>query len=90
MMTETLFSLEIHVESVKNIRLPCKLPALCFRLLDFPTMIIHHVPPLRAEKLRQKLLLEDRETMLDELKDRFGHFHFHKGKSCLFLSLIHI
>ena len=88
MMTETLFSLEIHVESVKNIRLPCKLPALCFRLLDFPTMIIHHVPPLRAEKLRQKLLLEDRETMLDELKDRFGHFHFHKGKSCLFKASI--
>lgn len=87
-MTETLFSLEIHVESVKNIRLPCKLPALCFRLLDFPTMIIHHVPPLRAEKLRQKLLLEDRETMLDELKDRFGHFQFHKGKSCLFKASI--
>lgn len=88
MMTETLFSLEIHVESVKNIRLPCKLPALCFRLLDFPTMIIHHVPPLRAEKLRQKLILEDRETMLDELKDRFGHFYFHKGKSCLFKASI--
>lgn len=87
-MTETLFSLEIHVESVKNIRLPCKLPALCFRLLDFPTMIIHHVPPLRAEKLRQKLLLEDRETMPDELKDRFGHFQFHKGKSCLFKASI--
>ena len=87
-MTETLFSLEIHVESVQNLRLPCKLPALCFRLLDFPTMIIHHVPPLRAEKLRQKLLLEDRETMLDELKDRFGHFQFQKGKSCLFKASI--
>ncbi|XP_068684547.1 microtubule-associated protein 10-like [Montipora foliosa] len=87
-MSETLFSLEVHLESVGNLRVPCKLPAVCFRLLDFPTMIIHHIPTLRAEKLRQKLRLEDKETMLDELKDRFGHFQFHKGKSCLFKASI--
>ncbi|XP_068730954.1 microtubule-associated protein 10-like [Montipora capricornis] len=87
-MSETLFSLEVHLESVGNLRVPCKLPAVCFRLLDFPTMIIHHIPTLRAEKLRQKLSLEDKETMLDDLKDRFGHFQFHKGKSCLFKASI--
>ena len=87
-MSETLFSLEVHLESVGNLRVPCKLPAVCFRLLDFPTMIIHHITPLRAEKLRQKLRLEDNETVLDELKDRFGHFQFLKGKSCLFKASI--
>ena len=87
-MTETLFSLEIHVESVENLRVACKLPALCFRLLDFPTMIIHHVSPVDAEKMRQRLRLEDKETLLHELKDRFGNFQFRKGKSCLFKASI--
>ena len=87
-MTETLFSLEIHIESIENLRVSCKLPALCFRLLDFPTMIIHHVSPLEAEKLRQRLRLEDEEALLHELKDRFGNFQFRKGKSCLFKASI--
>ena len=47
-------------------------------------MIIHHVSPVEAEKLRQRLRLEDKETLLHELKDRFGNFQFRKGKSCLF------
>ena len=87
-MAETLFSLEVHVESVESLRVACKLPALCFRLLDFPTMIIHHVSPLDAKKIRQRLRLEDKESLLHELKDRFGNFHFRKGKSCLFKTSI--
>ena len=87
-MTETLFSLEIHVESVENVRVACNLPALCFRLLDFPTMLIHHVSPLEAEKLRQRLRFEGKEKLLHELKDRFGNFQFRKGKSCLFKASI--
>ena len=87
-MTETLFSLEVHVESVEELRMTCKLPALCFRLLDFPTMIIHHVSPVDAEKMRQRLHMEDRESLLHELKDRFGNFQFRKGKSCLFKTSI--
>ena len=87
-MAETLFSLEVHVESVENLRVACKLPALCFRLLDFPTMIIHHVSPLDAEKMRQKLRLEGNESVLQDLKDRFGNFQFRKGKSCLFKASI--
>lgn len=87
-MPETLFSLEIHIESVENLKVSCKLPAFCFRLLDFPTMIIHHVSPVEAEKLRQRLRLEDKDTLLHELKDRFGNFQFRKGKSCLFKASI--
>ena len=83
-MTETLFSLEVHVESVEELRVSCKLPALCFRLLDFPTMIIHYVSPVEAEKMRQRFHMEDREMLLHELKDRFGDFQFRTGKSCLF------
>ena len=87
-MAETLFSLEVHVESVEDLRVPCKLPALCFRLLDFPTMIIHHVSPVDAEKIRQRLRREGKESLLHELKDRFGNFQFRKGKSCLFKASI--
>lgn len=87
-MTETLFSLEVHVESVEELRVSCKLPALCFRLLDFPTTIIHHVSPVDAEKMRQRLRMEGKESLLHELKDRFGNFQFRKGKSCLFKASI--
>ena len=87
-MTETLFSLEVHVESVEELRVSCKLPAFCFRLLDFPTMIVHHVSPVDAEKMRQRLHMEGRESLLHELKDRFGNFQFRKGKSCLFKASI--
>ena len=87
-MTETLFSLEVHVESVEELRVSCKLPAFCFRLLDFPTMIIHHVSPVDAEKMRQRLCMEGKEPLLHELKDRFGNFQFRKGKSCLFKASI--
>ena len=87
-MTETLFSLEVHVEGVEELRVSCKLPALCFRLLDFPTMIIHHVSPMDAEKMRQRLRMEGKEPVLRELKDRFGNFQFRKGKSCLFKASI--
>lgn len=87
-MTETLFSLEVHVESVEELRVSCKLPALCFRLLDFPTMIIHHVSPVDAEKMRQRLRMESKQSLLHELKDRFGNFQFRKGKSCLFKASI--
>ena len=72
------------MESVEALRLPCNLPALCFRLLDFPTLIVHHVSPLEAENLRQKLFLGDNKSAIGGLKDRHGNFQFQKGKSCLF------
>ena len=79
---ESLFSLELHVESVEDLQVLCRLPAVSFRLLDFPTLIIHHVDPTMAERLRQKVLVEAGD--LSDLKDRSGNFQFQKGKSCLF------
>lgn len=87
-MVETLFSLEVHVESVEDLQIACKLPALCFRLLDFPMMIIHHVSPVDAEKLRHRIRMEGKDSVLHALKDRFGNFQFRKGKSCLFKASI--
>ena len=37
---ESLFSLEVVVESVDNILISCYKPAIAFRLLDFPTVVI--------------------------------------------------
>ena len=76
------------MEGVEDVRVACKLPALCFRLLDFPTMIIHHVSPVDAEKIRHRLRMEGKDSVLHELKDRFGNFQFRKGKSCLFKASI--
>ena len=76
------------MESVEDLQIACKLPALCFRLLDFPTMIIHHVSPVDAEKLRHRIRMEGKDSVLHALKDRFGNFQFRKGKSCLFKASI--
>ena len=83
--TETLFSFELHVEIVEELRVSCRLPAVSFRLLDFPTLIIHHVAPSLADKIRQKVYLESEATdpILSELRDRRGNFQVQKGKSCL-------
>ena len=91
-MTQSLFSLEIHVESVEELKVTCRLPAVSFRLLDFPTLIVHYVSPIMAEKLRQKLKMETgaKEPSLEELKDRLGNFKFQKGKSCLFKANIDV
>lgn len=37
---ESLFSLEVIVESVENIVVSSRIPAIAFRLLDFPTLVI--------------------------------------------------
>ena len=82
---ETLFSFEVHVEAIKDLRVCCRLPAVSFRLLDFPTLIIHHVSPGLVEKMREKVEVEavSTDTVLNQLKDRQGNFQIQKGKSCL-------
>ena len=44
---ESLFSLEVVVETVENVVVSCRAPAIAFRLLDFPTLVI------RAEENRR-------------------------------------
>ncbi|XP_077991435.1 uncharacterized protein LOC144445671 [Glandiceps talaboti] len=89
MEKETLFSLEVVVEEVcvLSSTVPCRLPAVAFRMLDFPTLVIHHIEQEMAEKIKTKLTMDpsiDVPPQLHELKDRFGIFNINKGKSCLF------
>lgn len=83
--TETLFSFEVHVERIEELSARCRLPAVSFRLLDFPTLIIHHLSPSAAEKMRQKVEMKTVpiDALLSELKDGHNNFQMKKGKSCL-------
>ena len=47
---ESLFSLEVIVESLDNMNVSCHKPAVAFRLLDFPTVVIRSEQEFRANE----------------------------------------
>ncbi|XP_060677505.1 microtubule-associated protein 10 [Hemiscyllium ocellatum] len=85
---ETLFSLELLVDYV---RLepgpwtpgPGPLFAVAFRLLDFPTLLVHQIEPERAECIRRSWV-SDKEKAIPERALNGFDVPFSKGKSCLF------
>jgi len=86
---ESLFSLELIVDRLcLHQSVECRIPAVAFRLLDFPTLLIYHVEPELAAAIRLKLLSNRCQSVpaqLSELKDRkTGAFLISRGKSCLF------
>ncbi|XP_069741147.1 microtubule-associated protein 10 [Narcine bancroftii] len=88
---ETLFSLELLVEYVEIAigAQPQSSPllAVAFRLLDFPTLLVHQTKPDRAESLRRS-----RERGRASEGPGRPLVPFGKGKSCLFkmgLSALH-
>jgi len=86
---ESLFSLELIVDQLcLRHSVECRIPAIAFRLLDFPTLLIYHVEPELADTIRSKLLevcYEPLPAQLNELKDyNTGKFSVRRGKSCLF------
>lgn len=86
---ESLFSLELIVDRLCLYRsVECRIPAVAFRLLDFPTLLIYHVEPELVATVRSKLLKDRYQPIpaqLNELKDRkTGAFLISRGKSCLF------
>jgi len=86
---ESLFSLELIVDQLCLHRsVECRIPAVAFRLLDFPTLLIYHLEPELAATVRSKLLDDQYRPVpaqLNELKDRkTGAFSVRRGKSCLF------
>ena len=90
---ESLFSLELVVEKLYIPHTPCRFPAIAFRLLDFPTIVINHVETDLEKIMRQKILLDSEFVVPDqfiELKDRHGNFMIKKGKSCLFKMPVNI
>ncbi len=84
---ESLFSLELVVDKLSLPNIVCRFPSVAFRLLDFPTLLIHHVEPELAEIIREKISSDQYfkvPSQLHELKDKHGDFPVKKGKSCLF------
>lgn len=85
---DSLFSLELVVERISLSKSTvCRLPAVAFRLLDFPTLIIHHVDIHLAEMLRSRINTDPYyklPTKFPEFLDIEGNFRVQKGKSCLF------
>ena len=85
---ESLFSLEVVVDTLTLAdKTVCRFPAVAFRLLDFPTLLVYHVEPDLGQKIKIKIdadQLYKVPNQLPELQDRHGQFVIKKGKSCLF------
>lgn len=84
---ETLFSLELVVEKLYIPYVTCRFPAVAFRLLDFPTILISHVEPDLAKKIKRNIKIDpyyEVPNQFSELQDKHGNFMVKKGKSCLF------
>lgn len=84
---ETLFSLELVVEKLYVPYVTCRFPAVAFRLLDFPTILISHVEPDLASGIKSKIERDPYyqvPNQFAELQDKHGNFMMKKGKSCLF------
>ena len=84
---ESLFSLEVVVEKLYIPHTTCRFPAVVFRLLDFPNILIEHVEDDLARNIKHKISRDPYFKVPDqfaELKDKHGNFMIRKGKSCLF------
>ena len=84
---ESLFSLELVVEKLYIPYVTCRFPAVAFRLLDFPTILISHVEPELGDKIRRTVKTDPYfqvPNQFTELQDKHGNFMMKKGKSCLF------
>ena len=84
--TESLFSLEIVVDKLMLSKTQCRFPAIAFRLLDFPTLIIYHVEPRLGDIIKSKIKMDPLFRLghhIPELLDKDGSFPVKKGKSCL-------
>lgn len=86
-LQESLFSLELVIEKLYIPYVTCRFPAVAFRLLDFPTILISHVDQQLAQTIKQKINNDPYYQIPDqfsELQDKHGNFMIKKGKSCLF------
>ncbi|XP_065062664.1 uncharacterized protein LOC135689390 [Rhopilema esculentum] len=90
---ESLFSFEFVVQSVTDVSVECLAPAVGFRLLDYPTVMIYHTHPEKIENLRKLSEISvgsidsaaaGNKTLFPNLREKDGSFTFRKGKSTLF------
>eukprot|EP00118_Oscarella_pearsei_P012714 m.95865 g.95865 ORF g.95865 m.95865 type:complete len:703 (+) comp36876_c0_seq1:21-2129(+) len=86
MAEPNLFSLELVVDFVDQVRVPCFVPAVAFRLLDMPTVMVYVLEQNQVSKLRKhsKAVGNRIPTEVHNLRQSGGRFSFGNGKSCLF------
>ena len=91
--SESLFSFEFVVESVTDVSVECHAPAVGFRLLDYPTVMIYHTHPEKIANLRKlseisvgsiDSVAAGNKALFPNLREKDGSFSFGKGKSTLF------
>lgn len=84
---DSLYSLELVVEKIYLPYVTCRFPAVAFRLLDFPTILISHVEKELANNIKKKINADPYyriPNQFADLQDKHGNFMVKKGKSCLF------
>ena len=83
---ESLFSLELVIDKLVLPNIQCRFPAVAFRMLDFPTLLIYHVEPSLGDVIKRKIKMDPLFRLgpkISELVDKDGSFPVKKGKSCL-------
>jgi len=91
MSTDCLFSLEVFIQDIQNLKVTCGIPAVAFRFLDYPTLLVYFTDIKNIDDIRKKVeynhstIGEVRNTeQLAALRNSLNGYNFHKGKSCLF------
>lgn len=85
---ECLFSFELFVKKIDYLNVSCNIPAVAFRLLDYPTLIIYFTSLQNIQRIKEKVGSEnvnaDVTQELEKMKSESKGYDFEKGKSCLF------
>ncbi|XP_057315566.1 microtubule-associated protein 10-like [Hydractinia symbiolongicarpus] len=85
---ECLFSFELFVKKIDYLNVTCNIPAVAFRLLDYPTLIIYFTSLQNIQRIKEKVGSEnvnaDVTQELEKMKSGSKGYDFEKGKSCLF------
>lgn len=84
MMTD-LFTLDIMVGYVIFIQdEPCLFPTVILKLLNFPGLTVHCIPPSEQQKIKKKFHSSDLPSNTTGIKSSQNHVVFKRGKSCSF------
>ncbi|KAJ8044799.1 Microtubule-associated protein 10 [Holothuria leucospilota] len=86
---DSLFSFEVAVEClhINVATIACRFPAIAFRLLDFPSLLIPHLDEDERRHFKAAVLFDyhgEIPLKFKDLLDSRGNFQFNKGKSCMF------
>jgi len=88
----SLLSIEVLISQVEiDMNIPCHLPCMVFRLLDYPAVSIPFFDQWQIEEFHELKRIHPNVSWRQLLADQFyelrsanGKFNFKRGKSCLF------